>query len=173
MNEVRAVVELELADLLAPHYGEADAADRAARLREALGGVFEAAGHLSLDRLLALSKREQRPALHELAKRVPAVSPYVEAHVALVSFGIGVVPIDEPTRRYLVEEGAADPEAAAEEVQRFVEQNVKLDEAWPLYQAWRAAAVPADAAGSAEKKPRPEAQARRPPAQEGRLGHES
>lgn len=137
LNELRVATELELEDMLEPLYD--DNAERAAMLTGALSAIFDIEGRLSLDRVAGLSKREQRPALHKIAEVAEGdITPYVEAHVSLVSFGIGVVPVDEPTRTYLADAGAIDTEADLAEAQKFVEQNLKLDECWPFFVACRA-----------------------------------
>ena len=148
LNELRVGTTLELEDMLEPLYD--DAGERAAALSHALAAVFDHEGRLSLDRIANLSKREQRPALRTVAEAAGgAISPYVEAHVALVSFGIGVVPLDTPTLDYLKEAKALDADADLAESQKFVEQNVKLDDAYAFLLALRDAA-----GGESGKKPK-------------------
>lgn len=151
LNELRVATELELEDMLEPLYD--DDAERAAALTGALSAIFDVEGRLSLDRVANLSKREQRPALHKIAEASEGeITPYVEAHVSLVAFGIGVVPIDEPMRGYLVEEGVIDAEADVAEAQKFIEQNLKLDECWPFFVGCRAELYGAQKPGKTPRK---------------------
>ncbi len=140
-NEIRVATELELADHLEPHLGEQGSHAVAERLKAALGAVFEVEGHLSLSRIEKLAKREQRQAFRALVDRSEGnITPFAEGHVALTSFAIGTLPIDATLHALLVERGAVDAEADAADVRKFVEQNVKLDDAWPFFIAARAEA---------------------------------
>lgn len=134
INELRVATELELAGMMGRGYPEA--AERAVRLRELLMSVFDAEGRLSIERMAALNKKEQRSCLRGL----PLMTPFVEAHVSVLGFGQAAVPVDEMMCRYLVQRGALEPEATLEEAQRFVEAHLKADDCWPFFAACRAAA---------------------------------
>ena len=159
-NELRVATELELVDLLGGAMG-GRAADAAGRLKRALAAVFDAQGRLSLDRVAALPKREQRQALRKVrdAGGDDGMGDYAEAHVALLALEIATVPVDDATAGWLAGHDAADPEATAAEVRRFAEQNLKLDDCWPLYRAARAAAAFVETAPADPKKRRAKAKA--------------
>lgn len=151
INELRVATELELAGMMGHSYPEA--AERAVRLRELLMSVFDAEGRLSIERMAALNKKEQRSCLRGL----PMMTPFVEAHVSVLGFGQAAVPVDEMMCRYLVHGGALEPEATLDEAQRFLEAHLKADECWPFFAACRAAASrsrPRSAASSRSKAKR-------------------
>jgi hypothetical protein len=143
LNEVRVATELELAELLEPAYA-ADAHERAERIKGALAAVFDVEGRLGLDRISELGKREQRPALRKIVDNGGGLfTPYIEAHVALVAYGIGTVPLDDTTRQYLVDQNVLDPDADLADAQRFIEQNLKVDDCWNFFAACRSEAFAA------------------------------
>ena len=140
-NEIRVATELELADHLEPHFGEAGSHVVAERLKAALAAVFDIEGHLSLSRVEKLAKREQRQAFRSIAEKADgSITPFAESHVGLAAFAIGTLPVDVPLHGLLVERDAVDAEADIADVRRFVDQNVKLDDAWPFFIAARAEA---------------------------------
>jgi hypothetical protein len=151
-NELRVATALELQEILEPAYGKA--ADVVAeRIQDLLNAVFDAEGRLSLDRIASMSKREQRPALRHLRDRSPVINDFVEGFVALVAFEIGTVPIDTGCNAVLEKGNAVEPGTTPGEAQRFVEQNVKLDDCWPMFVGLRKAAERADEAPKSTKKP--------------------
>ena len=143
INELRVATELELADLMGEDYPDVDA--RSVRLREVLMALFDGEGRLSLDRIAALHKKEQRAAL----RAVPHATPFVEAHAMLLGFGGSALPLDGRTLAHLIEKEACDPEADLETAQKFLEQHLRVDEYWPFYAGTRREL--AGAAGVAEK----------------------
>ena len=151
-NELRVATELELGEHFHPTLGD-DAEDRAAQLKDALEAVFDAEGHLSLARVANLAKREQRAALRQIRERSRGgLGEYAEAHVALYAFGIGVVPVDAATAACLAELGVVEPDTPAEEAQRFVEQNLRLDDCHPFFHAARTEAYGPKKAGKPAKR---------------------
>lgn len=144
-NELRVATQLELVDLLEDLYK--DAGDRIAILLDTLALVFDNRGRLHLDDIAAMNRREQRPALKKVN-----LDPYVEAYVALASLGIGTVPIDETSHAHLEQEDVLEPDTDSAEAHKFVESNVKADEAWPFFVGLREAALSAKPAKKAAKK---------------------
>ncbi len=65
---------------------------------------------------------------------------YAEAHVALLSFDFGVLPIDQATHALLASNKAIDPEATLAEVAKFCEQNLKVEDAKAIFAAARLSA---------------------------------
>lgn len=131
INELRVATELELSSLIGEDYPRG--IDRSLRLREILMSVFDAEGRLSIARVAAMNKKEQRAVLH----RIPTMSPFVEGHAALLGFGQAAVPVDERMREYLEGQGVIEPESTLDEVQRFLETNLRSEECWPFFFACR------------------------------------
>lgn len=133
INELRVATELELAAMIG-HFPSSG--DRAVRMRELLMSLFDAEGRLTIDRLAAMNKKDQRTALRAL----PMMSPFVEGFVLLAGFGQAAVPVDESMRAYLAASGAVEEDSTVEEAQKFLEAHLKADECWPFFQACHAAA---------------------------------
>jgi endonuclease III len=145
VNELRVATELELSNLIGEDYPHV--VDRSVRLREILMSVFDAEGRLSIARVAAMNKKEQRATLHGL----PMMSPFVEGHVALLGFGQAAVPVDDRMRVYLVSQGVLEPSGTVEEAQRFLESHLKSDECWPFFHACRAEVSKSRPRGGAKK----------------------
>src|SRR5688500_4420544 len=64
VNELRVATELELMSLIGEDYPKV--VDRSLRLRDLLMSLFDTEGRLSITRLAAMNKKEQRAALHQL-----------------------------------------------------------------------------------------------------------
>lgn len=126
-NELRVATELELHDLLGGLYKDID--ERAGQLIDVLMGIFDTRGRLHLDDVAEMNRREQRPAL----KAIAGLSPYVESYIALCSFGIGTVPIDEGGMDYLIDADVLEEDVDPAEAHKFVETNLKADECWPFF----------------------------------------
>lgn len=147
VNELRVATELELADLMGPKYPAV--AERSVRLRDMLMQLFDAEGRLTVDRIAGLTKKEQRQSL----RSVPTMTPFAEAHLAMLGFGQSAIPVDRAIRAILLAEGAIDEEADLDTTQKFLEAHLKADECWPAFVALReAAATSTAAAGDGGKK---------------------
>ena len=140
VNELRVATELELADLLGEDYPDAE--PRAGRLRELLMALFDGEGHLSLGRVTAMQRKEQRAALRGL----PRMTPFVEAHAILLAYGSAAVPLDGRSKHYLCDAGACLAEWDVAETQLFVEDQLKAEECWPFFAGLRRVAFEAKAA---------------------------
>ena len=146
VNELRVATELELADLMGEDYPDVNA--RSVRLRELLMALFDGEGRLSLDRLSAMTKKDQRAAL----RKVPLISPFVEAHAMLLGFNGSALPVDGRMLAHLIERDCCDEEADAETAQKFLEQHLRADEYWAFYAALRGVVADAQDAKDAGKK---------------------
>lgn len=146
VNELRVATELELSILIGEDYP--GAIDRSLRLREMLMSVFDAEGRLSIARVAAMNKKEQRATLHGL----PTMSPFVEGHVALLGFSQAAVPVDERMRAYLESQGVLEPGGTVDEAQRFLESHLKSDECWPFFHACRMESCKSRPHGPGSKK---------------------
>jgi len=155
-NDLRVATELEVAEVLVEAYGER-AHPRATLLRIGLSNVFDRVGRLALDEIAGLSRREVRPALqravgldHAAGRDEADALAFGESHVALLALDFGTLPIDQPARRWLLDKKVIDASADEQEVSRFCEQNLKLDDCRTLFAATRASASASagDGAGS-------------------------
>ncbi len=99
--------------------------------------LFDREGRLSVDKIAALNKKEQRQRIRGVA----LMTPFIEGHLCLLGLGQHAMPVDEPMRLFLAEQEAIDAEADLEEAQRFLEGQLKADEYWPFYVACRAEAL--------------------------------
>ena len=140
-NDLRAGTDLELVDLLTPHFGEEEAAARSTLIRGVLSNIFDVEGRLTLDRIAALGRRELRPALRKAVvggtgdPSIPLA--FVEAHAALLAFDFGTLPIDERTLALLLKHKAVDDDVDALEAAKFCEQNLKVEDCRAIFAAAR------------------------------------
>jgi len=146
LNELRVATDLEIQELLGARYPQIE--KRVAMITQSLNAIFEREHTLSLDRLKTVSRRDARQFLREL----PEIHPFVEAYVMLFSFDGHAFPIDDDSLAYLKEHDAAEESATLEEVQKFVEHNLKAEECRDLFFALRK--ITADSAGKEKKKAR-------------------
>ena len=133
LNEFRVATDLEIQELLGTRYPVIE--QRVSMITQALNRIFEREHTLSLDRLKTISRRDSRQFLREL----PDIHPYVEAYVMLYAFDGHAMPVDEEIASYLKEHDAADQAATLEEVQKFIEQQLKAEECHDLFCSLRKA----------------------------------
>jgi endonuclease III len=133
LNELRVATDLEIQELLGTRYPGIER--RVAMITQSLNNIFEREHTLSLDRLKTISRRDARQFLREL----PEIHPFVEAYVMLFAFDGHAVPLDETMLTYLKEHDILEDGAGLEDVQRFVEHQVKAEECHDLYSALRKA----------------------------------
>jgi endonuclease III len=127
LNELRVGTELEVQDLLGQRYPAIE--QRVTLITAALNRIFEKEHTLSLDRLKTLSKRDARQFLRDL----PDMHPFVEAYVMIYGFDGHAFPIDNETLEYLKEQKIVDPDTSLEEVQKFIEHQLKAEDCYDLY----------------------------------------
>lgn len=134
LNELRVATELEMQDMLGSRYPDIE--KRVFLITTALNAIFEKEATLSLERLKTISKRDARQFLRELA----GMTPFTEAFVMTYAFDGNAIPLDQNMTDYLKEHDAADPEASVEDVQKFLEHNLKSEECFEFYSVLRQAA---------------------------------
>ena len=134
LNELRVATDLEIHELLGTKYPEIE--KRVAMITGALNNIFEREHTMSLERLKTISKRDARHFLREL----PGIHPFVEAYVMLYAFDGHAFPVDDTFADVLREAGAVEDSATLDDVQRFVEHNLKAEETYDFYASLRAAA---------------------------------
>lgn len=133
LNELRVATDLEIQELLGTKYPDIE--KRVAMITGALNNIFEREHTMNLERLKTISKRDARQFIREL----PGIHPFVEAYVMLFGFDGHAFPVDETVVEQLREAHAIEESATLEEVQKFVEHNLKADETHDLYVGLRAA----------------------------------
>jgi hypothetical protein len=131
INELRVATELEAHALIGARQTQIE--KRAMLISTILNHVFEKEGVLSFERLIPLKKAEIRQFYREL----PAMTPFVEAYVCLMSFDTGAMPMDDMSLAYLKQAGAVDPSASIEDAQKFVENQLKPEEIYELFSGLR------------------------------------
>jgi endonuclease III len=134
LNELRVATELEMQDMLGSRYPDIE--KRVFLITTALNAIFEKEATLSLERLKTISKKDARQFLRDL----PGMSPFSEAYVMTFAFDGSAFPLDGNMADYVKEHDAADPEASVEEVQKFIEHNLKSEECFEFYSVLRQAA---------------------------------
>jgi endonuclease III len=133
LNELRVATDLEIQELLGVKYPNIE--KRVAMITQSLNAIFEREHTLNLERLKSVKKSEVRQFLRDL----PEVHPFVEAYVTLFGFEENAMPLDDRMLSYLQGRHIIEEGTTLEEAQKFVENNLKMDEMYDFYQALRAA----------------------------------
>jgi len=146
LNELRVATELEVQELLGAKYPEIE--KRVEMITQALNRIFEREHTLSLERLRTISRRDARQFLREL----PALHPFVEAFVMLMSFEGHAIPVDDTMLGWLRDKEIAGEDATLDEVQRFLEHQLKAEECFSFFTLARRASQHSGSDGEARKK---------------------
>jgi endonuclease III len=146
LNELRVATELEVQELLGAKYPEIE--KRVEMITQALNRIFEREHTLSLERLRTISRRDARQFLREL----PALHPFVEAYVMLMSFEGHAIPVDDMMLDWLRDREIAGEAATLDEVQRFLEHQLKAEECYSFYVLARRASQHGGGDGEAKRK---------------------
>lgn len=131
LNELRVATELELQELIGVRYSMIE--KRTAMVNSILNNIFEREHTLNLERLKTISKRDAR----QFFRDVPDMHPFVEAYTMLFAYDGHSFPIDDEIYEYLKDEDVVDPDATVDEVQRFVEHQLKDSECHAFFSALR------------------------------------
>jgi len=148
-NDLRISLPFEIVEMLGQRYPRG--VERAERLRASLNDIYKREHAVSLARLSALGKREQRAYVESLE----GISPFVAARTLLVCYGVHGVPVDERLCAALVSAGAVDEGAEPIELSATLGRQVKADQAEAFHLALLAiadAAAP-DPGRAAAKRP--------------------
>jgi endonuclease III len=135
LNELRVATDLEIQEMLGTRYPQIE--KRVAMMTQDLNFIFEKEHTLNLNRLKESGKKEVRQFLRDL----PEMNPFVDGYVMLFAFDAGAMPVDEEILEYLKEEEVVEPDATAEDAQKFVENQLKTEELYDFFVAVRQAAV--------------------------------
>jgi endonuclease III len=101
---------------------------------------------VTLEPLKNKAKRQARQYLSEL----DGMAPFVCARVVLLALGGHAIPVDEALAGRLKRDGAADPDATIEEVQAFLEKQIRSAEAKQAHAALMAYVENTSAPGRAK-----------------------
>lgn len=121
-NDLRVSHAQEIIAVLGARYPNAQ--DRAQRLLKALQEIYLRERAMQLDTLAKKPKKEVRAYLDTL----PGVPPYVAAQVTLLCFGGHAVPVDDILAQRLRSELVVDPEASIEQIQSYLERQIRANE---------------------------------------------
>lgn len=132
LNELRVATELEMQSMLGVKFPDIER--KAVRIVAILNAIFEKEGTLSFERLKTLGKKEARAFLREL----PEMTPYVEAYTLMYGLESPAVPVDRELVALLVEEEAVDEGSSLEDVQKWLEGAMKVEEMHAFFQGSRA-----------------------------------
>jgi len=127
LNELRVATELEVQELLGARYDDIE--QRVRLITRCLNAIFEREHTLNLDRLRTVGRREARQFLRDL----PEMHPFVDGYVMLFGFESPAVPVDRLMLEYLRDQGIADETATLDELQRFLEHQLKPEECYDFY----------------------------------------
>jgi len=131
LNEFRVATDLEIQELLGTRYPQIE--KRVAMITLSLNNIFEREHTLSLDRLKTIAKKDARQFLRDL----PEINPFVEAYVMLFAFEGHATPVDNEMVAALIDEDILDEGTSVEDAQKFIEHNIKADEAADMYACLR------------------------------------
>ena len=132
INDLRVSHPHEVVALLGPRYLQVE--ERTQRLLEALQEIFQREQTVTLDMLATRSKKEVRAYLDSL----PGVPPYVAAQVTLVCFEGHAVPVDDRLAELLRAGEIVDPQATVEQIESFLERQIRAEKAPEAHAALRA-----------------------------------
>ncbi|MDA0803954.1 MAG: hypothetical protein O2819_09450 [Planctomycetota bacterium] len=121
LNEYRVCIPQEASVILGARTPKA--VDRAIAIRRMLYDIFRRNHGLHLDHLKEASKRDIRAALDTL----DGVSPFVAARVALLSYEVHVMPVDQSMHDALVSVGFIDQEMTLPELAGHMERHFRGD----------------------------------------------
>jgi endonuclease III len=138
INELRVATELEVADLIGDHHPKID--EKTTIIRTTLHAVFDREQILKFDRVKELKKAE----LRQFFRDMETMPPFVEAFVCLHAFDTAAFPVDDAILDLLIEEGIVEPETGHEEAQSFLEHQIKADDVYGAYLAFRERALGTD-----------------------------
>ena len=123
LNELRVTRPDDLASIIGKTYPLAE--ERAERLHLALNDLYKREHAVSLDRVIAMTKRDGRKYIEELDGMVP----YVAARISLFALDTHAVPIDDRTLRLLIEHEVVEPAATLDKAVGKLERHIKSTDA--------------------------------------------
>jgi len=132
VNELRVSDPMEVIDAIGPKYVRAE--ERAHRLCRALHGVYNREHVVDLSSLKDKNKRDAKDYLESLE----GIVPFVVASVMLLSLDSHAIPVDEQLVDRLKRDEVVDPDATLEDVQSFLEHQIRADDGLEAFFGLRA-----------------------------------
>lgn len=132
-NDLRISHTHQIVELIGPNYPRID--ERVARMKDALQEIYVREHGINPVSLTDKNKKDIRAYFDSL----PGMTRYVASQVMLLCYGAHNIPCDEKLAVALREEGAVDEEATAEQIEHFLERQIKAGEgvdAHAKLQAW-------------------------------------
>jgi len=126
-NELRVTPAIELSALLGVRYPFAES--RCSSLHRTMQSIFDREHQMRLERLKEVKKNEVRPYLQSLA----GITPYVEAVLAVISFGVAAAPVDTKLLLWLISKDALPEGTDVRTAQQLIEKNLKVTECEDFY----------------------------------------
>jgi hypothetical protein len=133
INELRVCRPADIVAMLGKQYPLVE--ERAQRMKAALHEIFLREYAVSLDKPIAMNKRDGRKYIETLE----GMTPYVAARVTLVCLGGHAVPLDRKLLAQLVEAGVLEPDTDETKAQGILERHIMANESsecHALLQAW-------------------------------------
>lgn len=162
INELRVTRVEDLAAIIGKTYPASE--ERSERLWLAMNDLYKKEHAVSLDRIVAMNKRDARKYLDDL----DGMLPFISARIALLAIDAHAVPIDQRTLELLEAEGYIEEDCTIEKAIGKLERHIKSTEAIEahlLLQQWaenegdapaskkRSKATKSGAARTTKKKP--------------------
>ncbi len=130
INELRVTPAKEIVEAVGKDFPRAR--DKALRIRQVLGGVYDRRNDLNIEYMAEMPKRELRRHLDELG-----MDTYSAALLVLTGFAGHAVPVDDSLRDALEMEEMIYPESEKDDVQGFLERIVSQKNALSAHEAFR------------------------------------
>ena len=131
-NDLRVSHPQEVKAMVGPRYPKAD--ERVCGLLAALQEIYVREHAVTLDGLAGKAKKEVRAYLVGL----PGTPSYVAAQVTLLCFGGHAVPVDDVLVQLLKREKVVDDEATCQQVESFLERQIRASDAVESHAVLRA-----------------------------------
>ncbi|HUS47607.1 MAG TPA: hypothetical protein VM098_05780 [Phycisphaerae bacterium] len=129
-NELRVALPREVAECVGKNFP--NVRTKAEIIKTALNNVFDRFNKLAIDPLAEVPKRDLRRRLEELG-----LSPYAAACIAMLRFGLAVVPVDDALAECLEINGCVEPGSSLVEVRAFLEHVVPQKDAPVAHEFFR------------------------------------
>ncbi len=149
-NDLRVSHAHQIIELIGPNYPRVE--ERVARMKDALQDIYVREHGINPVSIAEKAKKDIRAYYDTL----PGMTPYVSALVLLLCYGAHTIPCDAKLATRFREEGVFDKEVTPQDIEHFLERQIKAGEGIDAHlrlQAW-----------SDEASKRPAAPAKKPPA---------
>lgn len=165
-NDLRVSHAHQIIEVIGPNYPRIE--ERVARMKDALQEIYVREHAIHPASIAEKSKKDIKHYFDSLA----GMTPYVSALVMLTCYGAHCIPCDQRLATKLKEDGAIDKDATPEQIEHFLERQIKAGEGIDAHQRlqnWAdeglkkaAAPVKKPAAKKASEKPKKPAKPAKP-----------